>query len=242
MRTVVGYTGEGRHRVPVYADRGPASASTPSSQVAALGALSATGLVGVGERLTGGAGPVERRQVTEAERAARVRDDTPPEPWKSPGVTVTRQPAPQKPQEAVMPADGTDRRPTVFARLAEAAARADEALQRKTAADVAWLIAQREVRQAYLALAHLEPFAAEAVVVPAEPVQPPPEPAPAPRLTNNERMAQSRKNGQASMRKVVAKGTTGQKRTPEQRERMRQGQLAAVARRKAAAEAEAVSV
>jgi hypothetical protein len=68
----VGYDG----RRPRVIDEGPASASS-SDPLAALGRLSAATLRGVGERLTGGAGPIERRQITDAERATRLQHATP---------------------------------------------------------------------------------------------------------------------------------------------------------------------
>lgn len=204
-----------------WADQGPAATGSGDA-IASMGRLSALDVRGtLASGAGGGAGPIERRQVTEAERDARQPESSTPvqRAWNGHGPGQKEAPA--------MP----DRH-TAYGALADAAARADEALTRKRAADLAWAAAETEVRLAYAAVADVEPVAAAPVAV-----QPPPKPSVA-LPTASERMAKSRRNGQASMRKVVAKptGTTGQKRTPEQRERMRQGQLAAIARRRAAAE------
>lgn len=72
-RRVIRYEGEGRRRRPVYADEGPASAS-------ALGIMAILGKGGMPNRElaspSGGAGPIERRQISEAEAAIR-REATP---------------------------------------------------------------------------------------------------------------------------------------------------------------------
>lgn len=271
-RQVVGYTGEGRLRQPVYRDEGPASASA----VSPMAELSRLATPGLGP--SGGAGPIERRQINEAERDARRPatdtqrewngrglDGQRPGPQPDPAVLAART-APQMPQEAAMPTTDTSAL-NPFGSLADAAVRASEAYDRKRAADIAWEIARDAVTTAYSAVCLAEVVTAMVDSLAEEPEPefiPPVHPGQA-RLNElqaardaeptggwmpasltaalakpnkAERDAQSRRNGQASMRKVVdAKkptGTTGQKRTPEQRERMRQGQLASSARRKAA--------
>lgn len=73
-RRVVSYEGEGKRRRPVYADEGPAAAST-SDGLASLGRLSAL----TSHDLDDGAGRrVERRDITQAEiEARRERDSVP---------------------------------------------------------------------------------------------------------------------------------------------------------------------
>ncbi len=66
---VVGYEGEGRHRKPIYAPEGPATASA-SSPMAMLGRLALPGM----SSPTGGAGPIERRFVAAAVSEARQAD------------------------------------------------------------------------------------------------------------------------------------------------------------------------
>jgi hypothetical protein len=63
---VVAYEGEGRSRRPVYADEGPSSAAARDP----IAMHERLAIPGMGP--TGGAGPVERRLITEAERAVRA--------------------------------------------------------------------------------------------------------------------------------------------------------------------------
>lgn len=86
---VIRYEGEGRARRPVYADEGPASASS-SGVLAEIGRLSVLGARGSVTPL-GGAGEVERRQATEAQRAAWARHEP-----------VTASSGTQRPTDAAM--------------------------------------------------------------------------------------------------------------------------------------------
>jgi hypothetical protein len=63
---VVAYEGEGRSRRPVYADEGPSSAAARDP----IAMHERLAIPGMGP--TGGAGPVERRLITEAEREIRA--------------------------------------------------------------------------------------------------------------------------------------------------------------------------
>lgn len=68
-RTVIGYTGEGRARRPVYQDLGPSSARV-SSGPGGSGDPDVKHLLGSPLLVGAGAGPVERRMVDDAQRAA----------------------------------------------------------------------------------------------------------------------------------------------------------------------------
>lgn len=164
-------------------DEGPASVAV--SQLASIGALSASAIRETVPGATGGAGPIVRSNG----------------------------------QVATGP----------LAELTSASAAAEEAWKRKQAADAAWDIAREAVALAVGAVAGIVwPVAGPASV---------PEPLPPVAPTQVERDQQSRRNGQAAMQAVKkAKGASGQKRSPETRERMRQAQLARHARDKAALE------
>lgn len=126
-----------------------------------------------------------------------------------------------------MPTTDTDT-PNPFGSLADAAARASEAYDRKRAADLAWEIARDAVTVAYaqVELATTTPLDEPTPIPPddghvwqtlAVPVTLPTETIattghePVTKPSQAERDAQSRRNGQASMRKVVdAKVTPGE--------------------------------
>lgn len=140
-RHVIGYTGEGRARRPIYADEGPSSAVALGDPVAAVGRLSTDSLIP-----QGGAGPVERRRVSEAQRAAwreratevedaplRVDEDPEPDP----------EPQPQPREEPAMSADNDD----PYAELAEAASEASEARQGLATAQERWDAAERRLQE-----------------------------------------------------------------------------------------------
>lgn len=104
-RRVIRYEGEGRHRRPIFEDLGPASAAGRGhdgqdghATVARLSSLEASKVVGIGERLQGGAGAVERRMATTAQREA----------WRS------ERPAPASPIAPVRV--GTPARPAMGSR------------------------------------------------------------------------------------------------------------------------------
>lgn len=233
----VGY--EGRH--PHVVDEGPASASA-SDPMAMYGRLSVPGLAP-----TGGAGPVERRQITEAERAVRAESRPSPIAPRPRPVVIEEEPAVSEPARIAtsevpepLPFDGD-----VLAILADAVLEATDARDDLTKAAARWAEARVALDAAYRAL---DAPPAERVDTFRSAVRPS---ADGGRATADELQA-SRKRGQAAMQaqrraveltsaaaaKVLrsrSKGTTGQTRTPEQRERMRQGHLASIERRKAAA-------
>lgn len=152
-RRIVGYEGEGRHRRPVYEDLGPARAGDVGG-LAAAGRLSALDIRGTDR--PEGAGPVERRLVTDAERAAR-RDDRPAiDPAarlqqsrlngaaRTSAIHAARR-AERAPQEEPAMVEEPRTEPdtsiepsTPLEALADAAARADAARRVKEAADEAW--------------------------------------------------------------------------------------------------------
>lgn len=233
---VIGYEGEGRHRRAIRTDEGPASATVDTgsvmAQVTARGLLSVSAFRGVGERLTGGAGPIERRQITDAERA--VRAETRPgtahvhrQPgWNGPLAvrpSVTQEdpvsePRPDIPETipgAAAPLDDA------LSGLAEATIVAIEARDAKTIADAAWKIAQRSLADAWKALPPLdipddapratsdETEASQRWTRP-EYIVPPDSPVAAalrvvPYIATADEMQTSRRNGQAAMREVVTK-------------------------------------
>lgn len=86
-RRVIRYEGEGKRRRPVYRDEGPASASA-SSAFAAAGRLSALQIPGTAGEIEIGAGRVERRQMTDDERAVRLEESSRSSPIAR--VRVTR--------------------------------------------------------------------------------------------------------------------------------------------------------
>lgn len=140
-RHVIGYEGEGRARRPVYADEGPSSAAALGDPVAAVGRLSTDALIP-----QGGAGPVERRQVTEAERAAwraqekRAAPDGPqPEP---------DEPEPDHEEEPAMPAPAEDQLTVALARVNEASLEAIEAYTGVQVAQRRWDAASDELAAA----------------------------------------------------------------------------------------------
>ena len=254
---VVAYEGEGRQRRPVYADEGPSSAAA-RDPIAMHERLT---IPGMGP--TGGAGPVERRQITEAERAIRQEARPSPIAPRPPSAVQEEEPAVVEAGQDVTTetADLAD----ALSGLAEAVVMAIEARDAKAEADIAWQIAQRALAAAWRAMPPLDlpddaprpPTPSEAEVrherLLEEPIAPVRPSAEGGRATA-EQLQASRRNGQAAMqaqrraveltsaaatKTTTRKGnggrTAGQTRTPEQRERMRQGQLASIERRKAAA-------
>jgi len=276
-RRVVRYEGEGRQRRPVYADEGPSSAAA-HDPIAMHERLS---IPGMGP--SGGAGPVERRQITEAERA--IRQEARPSPI-APRRSAIVQEEPAVSEAAPIIPETIPVADDALSDLAGAVVEAIEARDAKAIADTAWQIAQRGLAAAWRAMPPLDlPDDAARLrepegVDPAPPpvVESPPDHAdsiPEPReaevrherllldplaaapvrpsseggRATAEQLQASRRNGQAAMqaqrraveltsaaaKATTRKGTTGQTRTPEQRERMRLGQLASIERRKAAA-------
>jgi hypothetical protein len=263
---VIAYEGEGRKRRPVYADEG-GSSPVANDPMAMYGRLSVPGLV-PGLVPTGGAGPIEKRQITEAERAIRQEArPSPIAPRPPPVVTsVQEEPVSELAQEPAHDMTTPATEPLdALSDLAEAVVMAIEARDAKAVADEAWEIAQRALAAAWRAMPPLD-LPDDAPRLP-KPVIPP-EPAPVAPVRPSadggrataEQLQASRRNGQAAMqaqRRAVeltsaaaAKATTrkgnggrtaGQTRTPEQRETMRVAQLASIARRKAAKPAEATA-
>lgn len=262
VRTVGYRQGEGRPLHAMRIDEGPASASA----VGAIAALSRLALPGAP---TGGAGPIERRQISEAEREIRREATTTQRSWngrspQSVGATFQRpaQPAPpQMPQEAAMPTTDPEI-PNPFGALAGAAARAAEALDRKTAADAAWTIARDAVDAAYAVVVVAEDEAVPPddghvwqtltidvsgprTNIPEAIPEAIPEPEPVAKPSQAERDAQSRRNGQASMQAqkraaeltaaAARKSPKPQTRSAETRARMSAAMKASYARRKGAA-------
>jgi DNA-binding CsgD family transcriptional regulator len=160
-RRIVGYEGEGKHRRPIYADEGPASAAASSPMAMH------TRLVLPGREIgapTGGAGPVERRQITEAERDAR-QDGRPalnsPEHLqqsrlngaaRTSAIHAARR-ASQAPEEEPMAVTQdihvVIEARTPFVRLAEAAQGAGTARHAREMAHEAWRIAAAELEAAW---------------------------------------------------------------------------------------------
>ncbi len=231
---VIAYEGAGRTRRPVYADEGPASAAVATgsvmAQVTALGLLSVTAIRGVGERLTGGAGPIERRQITDAERALRaetrpVPAHVPRQPgWNGP-LAVRPSVAQEAPVEKTVPG-AADRLDDALSGLAEATIAAIEARDSKAIADAAWKIAQRCLADAWKALPPLD-VGDDAPRTTSDETEPsqrwtrpeyivPPEPSAVVRLPSadggratQDEMQTSRRNGQAAMRQAVTTRPAG---------------------------------
>jgi hypothetical protein len=203
VRKVVGYTGEGRVRRPIYSDEGPASARVDG--IAAIGRLSALDLRGVGAPIAG-AGPVERRQISEAERDVRRGREALP----SPIARVLRAPAPPQPtQEAQMTVtaepgqDMTTESPPVplsairerLEELSAAAAELAEATEVRAEAALGCLVAERRLDAAWTALRAPDEPVATMTVLPVEVTRSTTVRA----MTNEEREAQSRRNGTKAM-------------------------------------------
>lgn len=253
---VVRYEGEGRSRRPVYADEGPSSAAAHDPiAMHANGGLPHLGAP------SGGAGPVERRLITEAERDIRAEGrpgaTAVQRAWNEGLRTPISAAVIQEDPVSESRADYSDPIPgpvDALSDLAEAVVVAIEARDAKGIAEAAWQIAQRGLAAAWRALPPLDllddtPRPDKVEPAPVATVRPSAEGG---RATADQLQA-SRRNGQANMQaqrravelttaaavKVAAtKGnggrTAGQTRTPEQRETMRVAQLASIARRKAA--------
>lgn len=222
VRRVVGYEGEGRHRRTIYADEGPARARA-GGVLDALGSVT-SGMVGL---LAGGegAGAIERRQITDAEAAARVR------PGKAREVRMSVAPCPSASRVAPIeiPCPGCIHAPVCTYRAALEAFALDDVV-----------LPAVVVRVTAIAFACAEFYAVPVLVsVPTGPARIPSE---AEKPTNAERMAASRRRGaERHVRQCAeqrARGddqaTTRQRKSPETRERMRLAQLALAERRRAA--------
>lgn len=132
---VVRYEGEGRRRRPVYADEGPASASA-HDPLASLERVSVLDVRGSGLPM-GGAGPVERRQITEAELA--LRRPTPPAP---PRPLFAPTPEIQEEGPAMTDAAEPETRTSPLAELVTASMEADEAYEAFAQASRRWDVAR----------------------------------------------------------------------------------------------------
>lgn len=227
---VVRYEGEGRHRRPVYADEGPSSAAARDPiAIHANGGLPHLAVP------TGGAGPIERRLISEAER--QVRADmarrgalfeslvAEARAKQSPNG-VSAMPAPE-PDPVVEPATPNTR----LRALADAAMTAATAWTAREIAIEAWRTAQADLEAAIAAVsgpvtptppADPEPTlvdqyeavrasladhaeSSEAAIAPA-PVKPTAEGGRA----TAEQLQRSRRNGQAAMQRVKReKGVLG---------------------------------
>lgn len=158
---VIGYEGEGRQRRPVYADEGAASVRVDG--VAALGVLSATQVRGT-LAASGGAGPVERREITAAEIDARRVVEARPSPI-APRPAPAPRPQPKE-EPAVVDAaqDVTADPPPIanpFSELAVAAERAAEARDEYERAAQRWTEAQEALVACWRALPPLTGGAAK---------------------------------------------------------------------------------
>ena len=221
---VVGYEGEGRHRRAIRTDEGPNSAAVATgsvmAQVTALGLLSVSAIRGVGDRLTGGAGPIERRQITDAERAIRAETRPVPVPPSWNGLEAARAPViqeeplsePRPDHSKTIPDAAPD---DALSGLAEAVVEAIEARDAKTIADAAWQIAQRSLAAAWRALPPLDLI--DYAPKTASDEATPPGPSPVVRLPSadggratRDEMQTSRRNGQAAMREVVTRPASQQ--------------------------------
>lgn len=240
-----------------WVDEGGSSAAAADA-VSMLGRLAIPGLTA-----SGGAGPVERRLITEAERAIRAEGRpgaTPIQRAWNDGAPKPAGPSPSPQEEPVVSeprADHADPIPATadaLSDLAEAVDAAIEARDAKGIAEAAWQIAQRGLAAAWRALPPLDliddaPRPDKVEPAPVAPVRPSAEGG----RSTAEQLQTSRRNGQANMqaqRRAVALTTAAAtkakteeakrrygrpgKRSPEAREHMRLAMLASHARRKAA--------